>query len=155
MEYKELVKKLIENYQSDFPLVDRPYAFIAKELGVDEEEIMSTLTTMKNEDLIGRVGSIYPTHKVGYSFLAACSCPDSQINEVSEYINSFQEVNHNYERENDLNLWFVVTAKDEEKALNVCRQIEAKTELKVYRFPMVKSYKIDLTMKQKIDWELM
>lgn len=155
MEYKEIVQGLIDNFQNDFPLVESPYIEMAKKLNSSEEDVMSVLNKMLGDDLIGRVGPIYRTHKVGYSLLAACSCAESKIAEVAGIINAFKEVNHNYERENELNLWFVVTAKDEESVYRVCSEIEEKCSLKVLCFPMVKPYKIDLSVKEKINWELL
>lgn len=154
MDYKEIAQGLIDNYQSDFPLVEKPYLEIAQKLNSSEEEVMAVLSKMLGNDLIGRIGPIYGTHKVGYSLLAACSCEQSDLQNVGQIINSFQEVNHNYERENKLNLWFVVTAKDQKRVYEVCQEIEEKCQVKVLCFPMVKPYKIDLSSKEKIDWDL-
>ena len=155
LEYRELVQNLIDNYQTDFPIVSNPFALIAESLNTSEPFVMETLSQMLKDELIGRVGPIYQTHRVGYSLLAACSCDNSDILKISNIINSFQEVNHNYERENKLNIWFVVTAKDESRVYEVCKEIESLCELKVLCFPMVKPYKIDLSLKEKIDWDLL
>lgn len=155
MLYNKLVQALIDKHQDDFPLVHSPFSLIASTHNTSEREVMKTLEKMFNDDLISRIGPVYQTHKVGYSLLAACSCPESKIQEVALKINSFKEVNHNYERENNLNLWFVVTAKDEDAVYEVCKQIEEVTDLKVLCFPMLKPFKIDLSVKEKINWDLL
>ncbi len=149
-----MVQNLIDRYQDDFPLSKSPYAEIACDLKSSENEVMEVLSQMINEDLIGRIGPIYKTHKMGYSLLAACECQESDILETTKIINSFNEVNHNYERDHKLNIWFVVTAKDKSSVYHVCQSIEKICKVKVLCFPMVKSYKIDLSYNEKIQWEL-
>lgn len=153
MDYKMLVQSMLDSYQNDFPLVERPYLTMASELGVSEEEIIATLNRMKSENILSRVGAIYKTHSVGYSLLAACKVGPENLEHVSAFINQFKEVNHNYERENEVNLWFVVTASSKEQVEAVCHAIEMNCHVSVLRLPMVKPYKIDLSVKEKIDWE--
>jgi DNA-binding Lrp family transcriptional regulator len=148
-----MVQSLIDQYQDDFPLCVAPYAEMAMNLNTTEALVMNVLSQMINEDLIGRVGPIYKTHKVGYSLLAACECSESELMNVAKVINRFQGINHNYERENKLNLWFVVTGKDEKSVYQICHSIEELCNVKVLCFPMVKSYKIDLSLREKIQWE--
>ena len=152
MDYKELASKLILKYQKSFPLVSRPFELIASELNIDEETVRLAFLKMQEEGIISRVGPIFGTHKVGYSFLAAIECPDDQIENVSSTINKFEEVNHNYLRENSLNIWFVLTGKDQEHLDHVVHSIETETGLRVYRFPMVRPFKIDLSLKGDLKW---
>ena len=152
MDYKELASKLILKYQKSFPLVSRPFELIASELNIDEETVRLAFLKMQEEGIISRVGPIFGTHKVGYSFLAAVECPTDQIESVSSTINKFEEVNHNYLRENALNIWFVLTGKDKAHLDQVVQSIEVKTGLKVHRFPMVRPFKIDLSLKGELKW---
>lgn len=152
MDYKKLVQSLLDSYQNDFPLVERPYLAMATEMGVSEEDVIETLNRMKSENILSRVGAIYKTHSVGYSLLAACKVAPENLEQVSAFINQFNEVNHNYERENDVNLWFVVTASSKDKVEAVCQAIELNCHVTVLRLPMIKPYKIDLSVKEKIDW---
>ncbi|MES9963488.1 MAG: Lrp/AsnC family transcriptional regulator, partial [Candidatus Sedimenticola sp. 20ELBAFRAG] len=54
------------------------------------------------------------------------------------------EVNHNYERLHEYNLWFVVTASSEEHLYSVLDSISRECELPVLDLPMVEDYFIDL-----------
>lgn len=149
MDNKELINTLILNYQDSFPLVSRPFLVIANELKISEEDVRDAYLLMLEKKIISRIGPVFETNKVGRSYLAAVSCPEDRIDEVAEVINSYKEVNHNYERENELNMWFVMTGKDEAHLEEIKRDIEEKTGLIVYPFEMVKPYKIDLSLKRK------
>lgn len=140
--------QLISRYQKDFPLCSRPFLKIANELSCDEDEIRKMFQSMKDEDLISRVGPVFTTGRVGKSFLAAVKCPSERIEDVAEKINSFEEVNHNYLRENELNIWFVMTAKDEKTLSEKTLELEKLIGLTVYKFPMIKPFKIDLSLKE-------
>lgn len=152
MDYRELAELLIHRYQTGFPLTSRPFKVIADELGLAEEQIMETFQRLLEEGLISRLGPVFTTHRVGYSFLAAMACPQEKIDSIAEFVNSFDEVNHNYEREGKLNLWFVLTGKDESHLDSVVKKIEQETGLVVHPFPMLRPFKIDLSLKGKIDW---
>lgn len=153
MDYKILAQKLVDSYQENFPLESRPFESIARCLGVTEEEVMNCLEKMQETGIVGRVGPLFNARKMGESTLAAAHCPMEKIEEISEFINQFHEVNHNYQREGELNLWFVVTAPDQKRLDEVIAYIEESCQVKVLKFPMVKAYKIDLRLSEKIDWE--
>ena len=70
--------------------------------------------------------------------------PAERLEEVAAVVSGFDEVNHNYERENALNLWFVVVASDEERLGAVLSEIEEKSGLEVLSMPMVEDFHINL-----------
>lgn len=147
MESNELKTLLILNYQKEFPLCSRPFQKIAEEISSSEEIVRKTFDEMKNEGMINRVGPVFSTGSVGKSFLAAVKCPINRIDEVAGIISSYPEVNHNYLRENELNIWFVMTATNEEKLQEKALEIESKIGLKIHQFKMIRPYKIDLSLK--------
>lgn len=148
MESSDFKTQLILKYQNDFPLCSRPYLKIAEDVGSNEESIRATFEEMHQEGMITRVGPVFATGRVGKSFLAAVKCPMERINEVAEIINYYPEVNHNYLRENDLNIWFVLTAISEEKLQDKVLEIESKIKLPIHQFKMIRPYKIDLSLKE-------
>lgn len=150
MDYKQLANELILRYQEGFPLVERPFAQIAQELNESEENVRQTFLRLFEEGIISRVGPIFATKSVGHSFLAAMKCPPETIEDVAQIINSFDEVNHNYQRENEINLWFVLTGKNEEHLNQVVKEMEQKTGMQVLCFPMIRPYKIDLRAKEAV-----
>jgi hypothetical protein len=83
-------------------------------------------------------------HRAGWSTLAAMQVPVEMLPAVAEFVSGFEEVNHNYEREHRLNLWFVVTASSAQRVEQVLREIEYRTGLAVIDLPLVEAFRLDL-----------
>ncbi|MDD5214765.1 MAG: Lrp/AsnC family transcriptional regulator, partial [Methylococcales bacterium] len=103
-----LQKKLLNDFQRNFPLSPTPYADIATTLNVTEEQVLQAFEELGKQAAISRIGAIIPPNQIGVSTLAAMSVPEDELERVALQVNHFREVNHNYERENVVNLWFVV-----------------------------------------------
>lgn len=139
-----LRQRLLNDFQRDFPLTPTPYADLAERLGVTEAEVLATLRELTEEQSISRIGAIIPPNAVGASLLAAMAVPAERLVEVAGWVTALPEVNHNYEREHRLNLWFVVTAGDADHLERVLRRIETRTRLPVLRLPLLEEFHIDL-----------
>lgn len=139
-----LQQHLLNDFQRDLPLTPTPYREIAGALGVDEEAVLATLESLQNGGVISRVGPVFAPNRLGASTLATMAVPPERLEGVAELVNTYVEVNHNYEREHRYNLWFVVTAGDEQRLTEVLGQIEAATGLRVLSLPLLEEFHIDL-----------
>lgn len=146
---EDLDKKMIDAYQRDFPLTERPFAAIADKMGVSEDDVIEALTVLKENGTLSRVGAVFKPNTVGHSTLAAMAVKGERLEEVADIVSSFEEVNHNYEREHRLNLWFVVAADDTERVGEVLQEIENLTGIKVLNLPMLEDYHLDLGFELK------
>lgn len=144
-------RKLIDMYQRGLPVCERPYEQMARELGTSEDDVISRLQTLQENQVISRVGPVFEHSRAGASLLAAVAAPDEQIDLVAATINRAPGVNHNYAREHTYNLWFVMTAPDEETLEERLDELEHQLRLPILRLPMVEGYHIDLGFD--IDWE--
>ena len=99
-------------FQRDLPLVPRPYQAMADASGCSEAEVLEALGRLHATGVLSRVGFIVRPNTAGASTLAAMSVPENELEAVAARISARPEVNHNYEREHRLNLWFVVAAED-------------------------------------------
>lgn len=140
----DLERRLIDRAQKGFPLEPRPYAVLARELGSSEDEVIAALARLRACGALSRVGAVVPPNTAGVSTLAAMAVPEDRLTEVALLISSFPEVNHNYEREHALNLWFVAAAATRAQLDAVLRDIERRTGLAVVDLPLVEAYHIDL-----------
>ncbi|RUM31979.1 MAG: Lrp/AsnC family transcriptional regulator [Aquifex sp.] len=101
--------ELLKMLQQDIPLTERPFEFIAKELGVTEKEVLNQIKKLKEEKLIRQISPIYDTRKAGYdSALVAFKVSKENVGKAVEIINSYPGVSHNYEREDEFNVWFTI-----------------------------------------------
>ena len=137
-------KRLLNEFQHDFPLTARPYAEIASRLDVSEEFVIETLDKLHKQKVVSRVGAVFTPNRIGVSTLAAMSVPEEELEKVADMVSGHVEVNHNYEREHDFNLWFVLTATDDQHLQAVLQEIEVQTGYKVMSLPLLEDYHIDL-----------
>ncbi len=140
----DLHKRLLNDYQCNFPLSERPYQAIAEQLGVSEECVLDALTELSEQHYISRVGPIIRPNHLGVSSLVAMAVPVEQLEQIAEIVNSYREVNHNYERENRYNLWFVVIAAHEAHLQTLLQEIEQRTGYATMRLPLLNDYFINL-----------
>ncbi len=143
-ELSALETALLDDYQRGFPLVPRPYAAIAGAFGLTEEEVLAAYEDLLARGFVSRIGAVVRPHRLGWSTLAAMAVPEPDLESVADLVSAYPEVNHNYEREHDLNLWFVVTAQSREEVLAVLAEIAAATGLEVLEMPLEKAYRVDL-----------
>lgn len=140
-----LQQTIINRYQKDFPLTSEPFKQLAQELNTTEDNILLALQDLDEKNILSRVGPVFDHKKAGASTLAALAVPADQLDHIANIVNQFEQVNHNYAREHDYNLWFVVTARDLVCLNETISEIEKKTALKVLVLPMEASYHIDLS----------
>lgn len=139
-----LHKQLLNNYQQDFPLSPTPYRDIAEQLGVSEDEVLAAFQVLAEQQLISRIGPVIAPNAIGSSALVAMAVPDADLAWVAELVSSYPEVNHNYERENRFNLWFVLIADNDEHLHGVIADIEARSGYQTMLLPMLADYFINL-----------
>lgn len=142
--FSALEKRLLNDFQHDLPLSATPFAELAERLGVSEHEVLNTIAKLQDNGVISRIGPVFTPNRIGVSTLAAMSIPQQQLECVARIISAFPEVNHNYERDHEFNLWFVVTASSEEHLEIVLHEIEQHAEFPLMSLPMLEDYYIDL-----------
>lgn len=136
--------RLVNAWQRGFPLVPRPFAAIARASGLDEGETIARFAQLKSRGLIDRIGPVFRPNTVGASTLAAMAVPPERLDAVAAQVSAHPGVNHNYEREHRVNLWFVATAPSAAALRNVLGAIEDETGLAVLRLPLLEEFHIDL-----------
>ena len=139
-----LQQSLLNDFQRELPLSTTPYADMADRLGVSEDEVIDNLQLLQQRGYISRVGPVFRPNRIGASTLAAMAVPEHHLEKTAAIVSAFAEVNHNYQREHDYNLWFVITACDEDHLAQVLDDIEKQAAYPVMSLPMLEDYHIDL-----------
>lgn len=144
----EIDKQIINTLQDGFPICDAPYRQVASQLGLTELELIARLTALLANGTLTRFGPLYNAEQMGGALtLAAVKAPKQRFDEITEIINAFPEVAHNYARSHELNMWFVLATETSEQIQQTISAIEQKTGLNVYNMPKNKEYFVNLKLE--------
>lgn len=144
MDRPTLDQALLNDWQRHFPLGITPFADVAKRCGSDEATVLHTYQRLLREGSISRIGGVWGIGAGGAAMLCALAAPRERLSSVATLVNAIPGVNHNYEREHHYNLWFVITGRDQAALDQPLDRLEALTDLRALRLPMVRPYRIDL-----------
>lgn len=136
--------RLLNDFQRDFPLVPEPFVVLAEQLEGDEIQVLEALGRLQEEGVVSRVGAVFSPRRIGASTLAALAVPPERLDAVADEVSACAEVNHNYERENAWNLWFVATTADAPRLARLLAEIEEQTGCPMIRLPLLEEFHIDL-----------
>jgi DNA-binding Lrp family transcriptional regulator len=148
MELDALDRAIVNRLQDGFPICERPYAAVAEELGMGEQDLLARLGRLLQERVLTRFGPMYHAERMGGGLtLAAMKIPAPDFERVASLVNALPEVAHNYAREHMLNMWFVLaTATPQEQQAAITR-IEHETGYPVYNMPKVKEFFVELKFR--------
>ena len=136
--------RVLNPWQHHFPLVAEPYADLARATGESVSWVLAQLEQAQRSGALSRIGGVFAAQAGGAALLAAMCVPADRLESVAAQVSAHPGVNHNYEREADYNLWFVMTARCPVSLEDALQRIERETGLAVLRLRMIKPYRIDL-----------
>jgi DNA-binding Lrp family transcriptional regulator len=143
----ELDRCLVNALLGGFPVSERPFAEVARDLGLEESEVIERLAHLRAEGVLTRFGPLYDAERLGGAVtLCAMQVPLSRFEEVAAAVNAFPEVAHNYQRRHALNMWFVLAAERPERIDATIARIEAATGLEVLNLPKLDEYFLELKL---------
>lgn len=137
--------RLLNEFQRNFPLVSEPFVQVARKLGATEGWVRERLAAYQADGTVSRVGAVFAPGVFGASTLAALEVPSDRLEAVAELVSARPEVNHNYEREHRVNLWFVAAAQSAARLCAVLDSIEQEARCgALLRLPLVEEFRLDL-----------
>ncbi|MFC1506381.1 uroporphyrinogen-III synthase [Thermoproteota archaeon] len=140
--------KILEALQFDFPLVEDPWESMAEKLGVDSQNLLSRIKRMIELGIIRKIGCFPNLKRIGFtaSTLIGVKIQEDKLKEITNIINECNSVSHNYLREHQFNLWFTITAKDNEEIQDIIESVKnvGISEEDILNLPVVKSFKTDV-----------
>ena len=147
---KKLENELLFQMQNAFPMTQRPFEVIARELNITEDEILTMVQKLKDEKIIRQTSAIFDTKRLGYkSSLVAFKVDESKIDEAAEIINAHPGVSHNYLRNHDYNIWFTMAVEPNsifglERTIEILKERTGADDAIV--LPTLKMFKISVKM---------
>lgn len=149
-ELDDIDRRIIDHLQGGFPLCERPYAVAAESLGLEEGELIARLQSLLEKKVLTRFGPMFQVERMGGAFvLAAMAVPETDWERVLAAVNALPAVAHNYRREHDFNMWFVLATETPAGIDDAIAAIEAATGLPVYAFPKEREYFVEMKLEAR------
>lgn len=141
-------KQLLNLLQEGLPVKNRPFLVLGKKLGVSEQEIISRIEKLKSQGYIRRLGGIFDSKNLGYfSTLCAMKVPEKSIDYTAKIVNSYDEITHNYIRDDEYNMWFTIIAPSEHRIIEIIENIKKKTLIgDILNLPSSKVFKVKVSL---------
>jgi DNA-binding Lrp family transcriptional regulator len=146
----DLDKKLINLLQDGFPLTARPFETVAQQISAagfeaSEAEVIARIQALLDEGTLSRFGPMYQAERMGGGLtLAAMKIDEKDYDRVNEQVNAFSQVAHNYRREHELNMWFVLATETPEGIQDCIREMEEITGYHVFNMPKQEEFYVGL-----------
>lgn len=140
-------RAIINALQGGFPVCAEPFKAAARDLGLEEAELIERIGHLLQTNVLTRFGPLFNADRMGgANVLAAMSVPRKEFERIAEFVNLQPEIAHNYRRDHALNLWFVGAAETPEKVEAAFAYIESVTGYQVYRFPKEREFFVQLML---------
>ena len=147
----ELDWRILQALQNDFPLSAKPYEIIACKLQIPCEQLWNRVQRLMTKGVIRRIGASLDSRKLGFcSTLAAVSVEPNLVDKAAEIIGRFPEVTHSYLRKDDFNIWFTIIATDEERLVEILKEIRTALSIDtsdILNLPVKRLFKLDARFK--------
>ncbi|MFQ6066837.1 MAG: Lrp/AsnC family transcriptional regulator [bacterium] len=144
-------EKILTRIEREFPVSPYPYRDLAKDLGLCEEEVISRISQLKRKGVILRIGAFFDSEKLGFkSTLVAMKVPQRRLQEVAKIVNRYSGVTHNYGRDHEFNLWFVLMGKSKKEVDEALKKIKKQTRIaQILKLPKRKLFKLNVNFTRK------
>lgn len=147
----KLDKEIINLIQSAFPVEHQPYEAIGKRLNIPVDEAWQRIKALRAKGIIRRIGAVFKSKRLGFtSTLVGIEADPRFIEEIARKINTIKGVTHHYQRDDQFNLWFTLTAREQKNIDGVLEEIKGLKGVKsTLNLPAKKTFKIKVDFQVK------
>ncbi len=139
---------LINALHSDFPLSASPFDDLGEQLGYSADELMDGVKCLLERGVITRFGPLFNIEHLGGQFsLCALKVPEQQLDAVTELVNAYSQVAHNYQREHEWNMWFVLATQSSDELNAIYREIVLLSGCPGLNLPKEKEFYVGLRLE--------
>ena len=141
---------IVDTLQAGIDVVEFPLVRCAAMLGMTEDALVERVGRLLDEGVLTRFGPMYDAEALGGLFtLAALRVRGEDFERVAQLVNAHPEVAHNYEREHQYNMWFVIAAEKPGDVARVIADIERETGYAVLDLPRLEEYRLLLQLDSR------
>lgn len=130
--------RIVKALRNGIQIVEEPFAEVAKEAGVTEDELLAQLRSWKADGTIRRFGAILRHQRAGFDVnaMTVWNVPDDQVDTFGQMAAEFQAVSHCYERPKfddfPYNLYTMIHGKSRGECELTAKEISAKSGITQY-----------------------
>ncbi len=131
-------KEILRIVQDTLPDSPTPFAEIARQLSLEEEQVVNFLAGLKQKGYIRRFGATLRHQEAGYgcNVMVAWYVEEEHIEDVAQTMVNRQDITHCYQRENCLewpyNLYTMIHGKTRQECLDIVKELQDMTGLTQY-----------------------
>jgi DNA-binding Lrp family transcriptional regulator len=144
VELDALDQRLLTPLQVSFPLLQRPFEALGRDLGLSEAQVIERLARLRRERVLRQVAAIFDSRALGYqSALVAAQAPDGGIAAAAAVVSAHPGVSHNYRREHAMDLWFTLAVPPGRDLADEAAALAGRAGLRRhYVLPAIKTFRI-------------
>jgi len=130
------LRKTVLALTEPFAITARPYAAVAKKLGITEQALISRIAAYQEEGVVRRMGIVYGHFKMGFNAnaLVVWQVPDAKLEATGKIFATFPAVTHCYARKAyaqwPYDLYTMVHAKTRKECDAIIAAMAAKSGIK-------------------------
>jgi len=137
-------KRLCNELQMGLPIVERPFAIIARILKSNETEVLKRTRALIKLGVIRRLGVSINWRAIGKAgTLVAAHIEQEDLKKVISAVNKLKGVSHNYLREHHYNLWFTLRADSQKNLETILKKLSKRFGADFNSLPVVRVFKSD------------
>jgi DNA-binding Lrp family transcriptional regulator len=145
MQLTKLQRQLCNVLQEGLPICRKPYDDLARYLNSNEETILQEIRALKETGVIRRICAVINYRALGMTgTLVVAHIPKENLQEVTEAVNSLENVSHNYLREHRYNLWFTLQAESARQIEVMVSNLSGRFGIDFYSLPVERVFKLDV-----------
>lgn len=132
-------KRIIYLLQGDLPVAERPFDWLAEQVGLTEEEVIALIARLKENGVIRRFGATLRHQQSGFpaNVMVAWRVDEDRIEEIGPELAGFRMVSHCYQRtvthEWTYNLYTMVHGQSREDCRATVREMAEATGMDDYQ----------------------
>ena len=134
----QIDKRIIARVQGDLPLVSRPFAELARELGLSEEQVVERLKALKERGVMRRFGATLRHQRSGFAanVMVAWRVEEERADQVGGLLAAHRRVSHCYHRracpDFPFNLYSMVHGRSSDECRQLVEEMAAETQVADY-----------------------
>jgi siroheme decarboxylase len=135
----DIQKAVIRELTGDLPVEARPFAAMARKLGMSQQRLLSIVRGLNKQGYIRRFGATLRHRNSGFSAnaMVVWLIPEDRIDETGQAMASFREVTHCYYRQPQgdwkYNLFTMLHGASEEECRTIAGKISRATGMNDYQ----------------------